>query len=70
MKIGLQITKNTDKYKKLVSFLKSKSRKNISFIHIKDYKSLEKNLKHLDALVCYGITPELFKYRSDKLSSL
>ena len=67
MKIGLQVTKNTEKYKKLVSFLKSSSLKNISFIHIKDYKSLEKNFKHLNVLVCYGITPELFKYRSDKL---
>ena len=67
MKVGLQITKNIDKYKKLVSLFDSSLLKDISFIHIKDYKSLEKNFKNLNVFVCYGITPELFRYRSDKL---
>ena len=67
MRVGLQITKNIDKYKKLVSLFDSLLLKDISFIHIKDYKSLEKNFKNLNVLVCYGITPELFRYRSDKL---
>ena len=67
MKVGLQITKNINKYKRLVSSFNSSSLKDVSFIHIKDSKSLEKNFKNLDILVCYGITPELFKERSDKL---
>ena len=67
MRVGLQITKNKDKYKKLVSLFNSSLLKDVSFIHIKDYKSLEKNFKNLNVLVCYGITPELFRYRSDKL---
>ena len=67
MIIGLQITKNKDKYRRLQSLIETSQLKGISFIHISDYKSLKKNLKDLDILVCYGITPELFKYRSDKL---
>jgi len=65
--IGLQITKNTDKYKKLISLLDLKDQKDISLIHIKDNESLKKNFKNLDILVCYQINPELFSYRSDKL---
>ena len=67
MVIGLQITKNKDKYKKLQSLIETSQLKDISFIHISDYKSLKKNFKDLDILVCYGITPVLFKYRSEKL---
>jgi len=67
MRVGLQITKNTSKYKKLISLIDSQLLKDVSFIHIKDYKSLEKNFKNFNVLVCYGITPELFKHRSDKL---
>ena len=39
MIIGLQITKNKDKYKKLVSLLNKNEFKGISFVHISDYKS-------------------------------
>ena len=67
MIIGLQITKNVEKYKNLVSLLDEKLFKDVSFIHISDNKSLKKNIKNLDALVCYGITPDIFSYRSDKL---
>ena len=68
MIIGLQITKNKDKYNKLVSLINDNRKfKGVSFVHISDYKSLKTNFKDLDVLVCYGITPELFSYRSDKL---
>ena len=67
MIIGLQITKNVEKYKNLVSLLDEKLFKDVSFIHMSDYKSLKKNIKNLDVLVCYGITPDIFSYRSDKL---
>ena len=67
MKIGLQITKNLDKYNKLIGLLDLKSLKGFSFIHIKDNESLKKIIKDLDILVCYKIIPELFDYRSNKL---
>jgi len=67
VKIGLQITKNTDKYKKLISLLDLQNLENISLIHIKDKESLKKHFENLDILVCYQITPDLFNYRSDKL---
>ena len=67
MIIGLQITKNEKKYKKLISQINTTHLKGASFIHISDYKSLQKHFKDLDILVCYEITSELFSYRSDKL---
>ena len=67
MKVGLKITKNLDKYNKLVSLLDLKNLKGVSFVHIKDSESLKKHFKDLDVLVCYKITPELFNYRSNKL---
>ena len=67
MKVGLKITKNLDKYNKLVSLLDLKNLKGVSFVNIKDSESLKKHFKDLDVLVCYKITPELFNYRSNKL---
>ena len=67
MRIGLQITKNKDKYKKLISLIDCSEIKNISFIHIKNNQSLKKELKSLNILVTYKITPELFRHRSDNL---
>ncbi len=67
MIVGLQITKNKDKFNKLLSLLNPNKFRNISFIHISDHKSLIRNFKNLDILVCYGINPDLFSYRSDKL---
>ena len=64
MKIGLQITKNNDKYKKLISFI---DHKKISLVHIKDEQSLIDNFSDLDILVTYKIKPEVFKYHSEKL---
>ena len=67
MIIGLQITKNEDKYKKLVSLIDSSSFDNVSFLHIENDCSLKKKFKKLDVLVTYKITPDLFKYRSENL---
>ena len=67
MKVGLQVTKNPQKYKRLRSLFDTQLFEDITFIHIQDSESLKKNLKFLDILVCYGITPQLFDYRSDKL---
>ena len=67
MKIGLQITKNPKKYKSLTSLLDMGLLKDTTFIHIPDLESLKRNLKKIDVLVCYGITPKYFEYRSDRL---
>ena len=67
MRVGLQITKNKDKYKKLIKYFDLSKLKNITFIHIEDNKSLKQKIKTLDILVTYKITPELFKYRSENL---
>lgn len=67
MRVGLQITKNKDKYKKLIKYIDLSKLKNITFIHIEDNKSLKQKIKTLDILVTYKITPELFKYRSENL---
>ena len=67
MVIGLQITKNKDKYKKLVSLIDASNLNNISFVHIENDNSLKKFLKKIDVLVTYKITPDLFNYRSENL---
>ena len=67
MRIGLQITKNKQKYKKLCSLIENPGNNRISFIHIDSNQTLKQEFKNLDILVTYGITPELFQHRSDKL---
>ena len=67
MIIGLQITKNKEKYINLVSLIDSSNLKKVSFIHIEDEDSLKKNIKKINVLVTYKITPDLFKYRSKNL---
>lgn len=67
MQIGLQITKNKNKFDSLVSCLESDELNGISFVHIADNKDLMNQIKNLDVLVCYGISKEIFNLRSDKL---
>ena len=67
MKVGLQITKNQKKFSKLLSLLNDKEYKDFSFIHIADNKDLSNNIEDLDILVCYGISPNIFNLRSEKL---
>ena len=67
MNIGLQITKNKNKYKRLISLLNHEYFKNILFIHIPDTKSLEDQIAKLDILVTYGISNKLFNKRSNRL---
>tara|TARA_Y100000814_G_scaffold241997_1_gene186572 strand:- start:373 stop:1350 length:978 start_codon:yes stop_codon:yes gene_type:complete len=67
MIVGLQITKNKKKYKKLVSLIDDSGLDNVSFLHIENDASLKKNFKKIDVLVTYKITPDLFKYRSKNL---
>ena len=67
MRVGLQITKNPDKYKKLISLFDMDALDDVTFIHIPDLDSLKNNFKELDVLVCYGISPKYFEYRSENL---
>ena len=67
MRIGLQITKNKQKYEILKSLIDISKLPNISFIYIDSEDSLKKELENLDILVTYRITSKLFKYRSEKL---
>ena len=67
MLVGLQITKNKQKYKKLISLIDKSQFKRIKFIHIEDEKTLIKQFSKLNILVTYQITPALFSYRSNNL---
>tara|TARA_B100001142_G_scaffold166141_1_gene166080 strand:- start:4392 stop:5369 length:978 start_codon:yes stop_codon:yes gene_type:complete len=65
--IGLQITKNKQKYKKITSLIDCSKIKNVSFIYIENDAALKKEFKKLDVLVTYKINSDLFKYRSKNL---
>ncbi len=67
MVIGLQITKNKQKYKKITSLIDCSKIKNVSFIYIENDAALKKEFKKLDVLVTYKINSDLFKYRSKNL---
>ena len=67
MRIGLQITKNKEKYKKLISLIHTPEIKKHSFICIDSNEILKQELGNLDILVTYRITKQLFQYRSNKL---
>ena len=67
MRIGLQITKSKEKYKKLISLIDTDAIKKHSFIHIDSNDTLKLELGNLDILVTYGISKKIFKYRSNKL---
>ena len=66
MRIGLQITKNKQKYEALKSLIDISKFSKISLIYIDSDDSLKKELENLDVLVTYRITSKLFKYRSEK----
>ena len=69
MKVGLQITKNTPKYSKLLVELKKNLQIEdiVDFIHIPDNKSLRNIIPRLDILVTYNLSEELFSFASEKL---
>ena len=63
--IGIQLTKNSDKYFKLVSSLDII--KNIKCFNLSNEKLLKKQLPILDILVTHRITPKLFSYANNNL---
>ena len=69
MKVGLQLTKNPNKYSQLLEDLKSNLQSNsgVEFIHIPDNDSLKNKISQLDILVTYKISEELFSHATEKL---
>jgi phosphoglycerate dehydrogenase-like enzyme len=69
MKIGLQLTKNKNKYTYLLSVLKFHLNINhkLDFIFISDDNDLKHKIKSIDILITYGISDEIFMNASEKL---
>ena len=69
MRIGLQLTNNTKKYKKLLNILKSNLNEdiNIKFTHIPDNQYLIDNISNIDVLTTYSISEKIFSYATEKL---
>tara|TARA_B100000029_G_C17584200_1_gene960649 strand:+ start:1486 stop:2469 length:984 start_codon:yes stop_codon:yes gene_type:complete len=69
MKIGIQLTKNPDKYKYLLSLLKKEltSLDGMEFIHISDDEDLKQKIQSLDILTCYHLPENVYKLTGDKL---
>ena len=69
MRIGLQLTKNPEKYKQLLGLLKANLQNRIEaeFNHIPDNDILKDEISELDILVTYGISEKLFSQSNTKL---
>ena len=67
MIVGLNITKNKEKYKYLKSFIEIEKLRDVRIIHIENDNDLKNKLKKLDVLVTYQIEPHIFKLRSNNL---
>ena len=67
--VGIQLTKNKDKYKQLLDVLKSNldSKNCLEFIHIADDLDLKNKIVDLDILTTYDISESIFPQASDKL---
>ena len=69
MKIGIQLTKNPEKYQYLLSELKSnlQSENGMEFIHIPTNKELIREIPNLEILTTYYLGEEEFYKATDKL---
>ena len=63
--IGIQLTKNSEKYLGLISDLQSKN--NVNCIHISSDDVLKENFSSLDILVTHRMNDILFSYATDQL---
>ena len=68
-KIGIQLTKNKEKFQYLLSVLNSNlnSKKGMEFIHIVDDDDLKDKIESLDILTTYRISEDIFTDASEKL---
>ena len=69
LNVGLQLTKNPNKYSQFLAELKTnlQIKDIIEFIHIPNIDSLKNIISQLDILVTYSISEELFSHSSEKL---
>lgn len=69
MNIGLNITQNPSKFDFFLNKIKNKTHnyKQCNFINVSDSLKLKSNINELDVLLTYNISPEIFKYASNKL---
>jgi D-2-hydroxyacid dehydrogenase (NADP+) len=69
LKIGIQLTKNSEKYKYLQSVLSSHldSKKGLEFIYIGDNADLKNKIGGLDILTTYKMDETIFSQSSEKL---
>ena len=69
MRIGIQLTKNPEKYKTLLSILKSalKTTNNLEFIHIPTDEELKLIIPELDILTTYHIKETSFTHATNRL---
>jgi phosphoglycerate dehydrogenase-like enzyme len=69
MKIGIQLTKNPERYKALLSVLKTEliTSEGLEFIHIPTDEELQQILPDLDILIAYHMSEQSFIYASRRL---
>ena len=69
MNVGLQITKNEEKYNYLLKILKNSldHKGSYNFFHIKNDESLFKLCNDLNILACYSLKKNIFDYNIDHL---
>ena len=69
LRIGIQLTKNLEKYEYFLSLLNTNlvANKGLKFIYISDDSDLKKKIGNLDILTTYKIDESTFNYASEKL---
>ena len=63
--IGIQLTKNSEKYSGLISELQSK--KNVNCFHISSDDILKEQFSSLDILATHSMNDKLFSFATDRL---
>ena len=69
MKVGIQLTKNPEKYEYLLSILQSEisSSDKLQFIHIPTTEDLKRQIPYLDILTSYHLSEEAFQLTNNNL---
>jgi len=69
LKIGIQLTRDKEKYQHLLSLLKSNldSKNRLEFFHIDNDNGLKNKINDLDILATYEISESVFSKRSNRL---
>ena len=69
MNVGLNITKNSEKFNHFLSIIKQNTApyKQCNFINVSNDDELKKNISNLDVLLTYEINSDIFKYATSKL---